>query len=313
MTQHLRIASELLEAEISLIGAELQSLVYRPTGEQYLWHGDAQHWNKRSPLLFPQVGRCWQDTLRHDGHSYTMPKHGLMIEKNFVCTAHTAESITLEADTCGYETAFPHQLRIAVCYTICRDTLRCTYTITHLQPTEEGGAHLPAYYQVGGHPGFILPHFDASYPCAQGYIALYDGDKRPLTTADYQLSGEGGCMDVHTTYTQPQLVAMGTATLPIEKHTFDRDALVFQATEGLTATLYDAQQRARLHFGSDAPVLAFWSPMGGCAPFVCFEPWWGSPDAIGYEGEVAHKRLSQYLPPYGRNTHQWYVRILPTE
>lgn len=309
MKESITIASPLIEATIAIQGAELQSLIYRPTGEQMLWQGDPTHWNKRSPLLFPQIGRCWQDTLRHEGRTYTMPKHGLMIEHTFMCTEVTPHSVTLVADTYGYDTAFPHTLRIAVCYHILNDTLRCTYTITHAKASEE---HLPAYYQVGGHPGFYLPDFDATYPEPQGYISLCNAEGMSLSEAEYHLSGEGGCMDVHTPYTIPYASAMRTATVAIERHTFDRDALVFDTQSALTATLYDKHQRARLRFGSNAPVLAFWAPMGGQAPFVCFEPWWGGPDGIGYEGEAKHKRFTQCLPPYGSNTHLWYVRLLPT-
>ncbi|MDO4714903.1 MAG: hypothetical protein Q4A44_01280 [Bacteroidales bacterium] len=308
MTQNIRIASALLEAEIATCGAELQSLVYRPSGQQLLWQGDPQHWARRSPLLFPQIGRCWQDTLRHNGQNYTMPKHGFMRQHTFMCTEQTTCRVTLVADTYDYTQAFPHKLRIAVCYTIINDVLRCTYTITHANAAEE---HLPAYYQVGGHPAFNLVDFDASYPRPQGYISLHDAEALSLREAEYHLSDESGCIDIQQMYVTPYDYATDTATFAIERHTFDQDALIFDVENALTATLYDADRRAYLRFGSNAPVLAFWSPKGGCAPFVCFEPWWGSPDSVGYIGDAAHRRYAQCLAPYGTNTHMWYVRLLP--
>lgn len=308
MTQNIRIASTLLEAEIAPRGAELQSLIYRPTGQQLLWQGDPQHWASRAPLLFPQIGRCWQDTLRHDGQCYAMPKHGVMRQHTFMCTEQTACSLTLVADTYDYAHLLPHKLRIAVRYTLINDVLRCTYTIMHASTAQE---HLPAYYQVGGHPAFNLVGFDPSYPRPQAYISLHDAEALSLSQAEYHLTGEGGCIDLQQLYAANYDYITDTATFAIEQHTFANDALVFDMQSALTATLYDADKCPQLRFGSNAPILAFWSPVGGQAPFVCIEPWWGSPDSVGYTGDAAHRRHAQYLAPYGQNTHMWYVRVLP--
>ena len=57
----MRIANNYLAAEISPLGAELQSITSRD-GANWLWHGDAQWWTGRAPLLFPVVGKSGERT-----------------------------------------------------------------------------------------------------------------------------------------------------------------------------------------------------------------------------------------------------------
>ena len=55
-------------------GAELQSV--QLGGHEFLWQGDPAYWGRRAPILFPIVGKVADDTLRIDGHEYTMKQHG---------------------------------------------------------------------------------------------------------------------------------------------------------------------------------------------------------------------------------------------
>ena len=42
-----------------------------------MWQGDTRFWGRRSPVLFPIVGRVWEDTYRYAGNSYRMGQHGI--------------------------------------------------------------------------------------------------------------------------------------------------------------------------------------------------------------------------------------------
>src|SRR5258708_39653240 len=69
------IRNAILSAEISGLGAELQSL--RSAGRDFLWDGDPAWWRGRSPLLFPIVGKVPNDQIVVDGVRYPMRQHGL--------------------------------------------------------------------------------------------------------------------------------------------------------------------------------------------------------------------------------------------
>jgi len=45
------------------------------------------------------------------------------------------------------------------------------------------------------------------------------------------------------------------------------------------------------------PVIAFWSPCGKEAPFVCIEPWYGLGDPRSFQGAFKDKPLMNHLLP----------------
>lgn len=49
------ISNSVLTVGVSEHGAELQSI--QKNGKEYLWQGDTRFWGRRSPVLFPIVGR----------------------------------------------------------------------------------------------------------------------------------------------------------------------------------------------------------------------------------------------------------------
>ena len=57
-----------LTIEVSEHGAELTSL--RCDGHEYLWNCDAAYWNRHSPVLFPVVGKPYNNELHIDGKRY---------------------------------------------------------------------------------------------------------------------------------------------------------------------------------------------------------------------------------------------------
>ena len=58
----IKIESALLQVEINR-EAELQSVFDKKRNRECLWQGDAKYWKERSPLLFPFIGRLFQDPL----------------------------------------------------------------------------------------------------------------------------------------------------------------------------------------------------------------------------------------------------------
>ena len=53
------LSNSILTVQIAEHGAELQSI--KKDGKEYLWQGDAKFWGRRSPVLFPIVGRVWNN------------------------------------------------------------------------------------------------------------------------------------------------------------------------------------------------------------------------------------------------------------
>ena len=89
-----KIGNGNLEATVSALGAELQSLRRLDTGVEYLWQADAASWPRRAPVLFPIVGRLRGDRYLWLGVRYRLPQHGFARDRRFELTAHDAVSAT---------------------------------------------------------------------------------------------------------------------------------------------------------------------------------------------------------------------------
>ena len=78
------LSNSVLTVQIAEHGAELQSI--KKDGKEYLWQGDAKFWGRRSPVLFPIVGRVWNNKYRHAGNTYEIGQHGFARDMNFKLT-----------------------------------------------------------------------------------------------------------------------------------------------------------------------------------------------------------------------------------
>ena len=88
-----QIKNEQLTVEISSLGAELQS-IKDAQGNEYLWDGDEQYWNRHSPILFPIVCGLWKDTYRIDGKEYQLGRHGFARDTEFLLISKGEDRIT---------------------------------------------------------------------------------------------------------------------------------------------------------------------------------------------------------------------------
>src|SRR6478735_6011442 len=88
------IQNNILSIAISTKGAELQSLIHKDFGIEYMWSGDPKFWGKKSPVLFPVVGGLKQNSYTHNGVQYQLGRHGFARDMDFYVTAQTEDSIT---------------------------------------------------------------------------------------------------------------------------------------------------------------------------------------------------------------------------
>ena len=70
------IENEYLKVGIKLFGAELTSVVSKKTDTEYMYQPDGIHWNKQSPILFPNIGAIRENSFVYEGKTYPARKHG---------------------------------------------------------------------------------------------------------------------------------------------------------------------------------------------------------------------------------------------
>lgn len=276
------ISNSILTVEISAHGAELQSI--RKDGKEYLWQGDPKFWGRRSPVLFPIVGRVWDDQYRHAGNTYSLGQHGFARDMDFKLTHRQDDGavywLESTSETLG---KFPFPFRLLIGYVLHDNRITVKWRVENL------GA-MDMHFQIGAHPAFYFPGFDPS-ATERGFFAFGDhqGD------LEYTVPVEKGCVSPE----RHRLQLDADGLMPVDIHTFDCDTYVFDNHQLKQITLLDRERKPHVRLEFDTPLVALWSPTKSHpdCPFVCIEPWYGRCDSVGYMGELKDREWIQTLAP----------------
>lgn len=271
-----------MSAKINTVGAELVSL--KKSDKEYLWQGDPAFWHGQSPLLFPACGSCWNGKYRIGNEEYSMPKHGFVREMEFDVINQTEKSVTLAVhsndDTLR---VFPYPFFLFVTYRLSDSDIEIEWLVNNQSDAA-------MYFGIGAHPAFYLPDYNPDQEI-HGYFK-FDTDK-PI---EYLIPTEKGCVDT----AHPQTLGLDSeGMMPITAKSFDIDTYVIESKDIKSCSLLTPERKTYLTVEFNMPVLSLWSPTiarPDC-PFVAIEPWYGSCDAVGFEGEISDRRHINKLEP----------------
>lgn len=274
------LSNEQLTLQIQEAGAELSSIVVNASGKEYLWQADPAFWKRHSPVLFPIVGAVWENTYRYKEQIYPLSQHGFARDRMFSQVIDTPSEIRFHLSS-DEETlqVYPFPFELEIGYRLQRNCIEVMWSVKNT------GSE-PMYFQIGAHPAFYYPNYRVDSP-GRGYFSF---DRTEGLT--YILIGENGCVS-----NQSYPLKLEDGFLPIDVHTFDKDALIFEGSQLRKVTLYDMDHRPYLSLHFTAPVVGLWSPPAKNAPFVCIEPWYGRCDQVHYTGTFEQKDWMQFLLP----------------
>ena len=288
------LSNNLITVRIAEHGAELQSI--RAGGHEYLWQGDPKYWGRRSPVLFPFVGRVWNDVYRHRGVEYPMGQHGFARDMDFIVKEQTATEATFSLSSTPETLAkYPFAFNLEISYRL--DGNRITVEWTVKNDGEED-----MHFQIGAHPAFYYRDLDTS-AMQRGYLHI-ETDRKPL---QYIYPTEKGC-----TPCIRRSLDLPDGCMEITTETFACDTYIFDNAQVTRLALADRQQRPYIALSFHTPLVAVWSPSAAHpdVPFVCLEPWYGRCDRVGYDGELADRDCMEHLPAGGIFTGGYDVEIL---
>lgn len=275
------ISNSVLTVQIAEHGAELQSI--QKDGKEYLWQGNAKFWGRRSPVLFPTVGRVWDNKYRHAGNTYEIGQHGFARDMDFKVTYKEEQGavywLESTSDTLG---KFPFPFRLLVGYLLEDNKITVKWRVENM-------GVMDMYFQIGAHPAFYFPGFNASTE-DRGFFAF---DR--ANNLEYIVPVENGCVSPE----RHALKLDQEGLMPIDIHTFDCDTYIFDNKQLKKVTLLDKEKKPYISLEFDSPLVALWSPTKthpDC-PFVCIEPWYGRCDSVGYTGELKDREWIQKLEP----------------
>ena len=285
------LENDLLRVEIASNGAELQSMVHKGLGIEYLWNGDPAYWSKRSPVLFPIVGSLKENTYFYQGKSYQLPRHGFARDREFELEKQSPKEITFllrsDAET---KKNYPFDFEFRIRYQISSDELSTEYIVANTGT----GIML---FSVGGHPAFRLP-LTADTQFADYYLRF--DEKENLSR--WPISKEGLIQP------RPIPVLEDSNRINLQKSLFYQDALVFKYPASSDISVLSAKTTHGLVFQSgEFPFLGIWSAKD--ANFICLEPWCGIADSVGSDQQIEHKEGIERAIPGKLFSRQWRVKV----
>lgn len=265
-------------ATIHSIGAEVTSLEL--LGEKVLYQGNQPKWSSCAPVLFPTVGRSYDNQIEVDGQSYPMPMHGFAKQREFELTWSDGVSaefhLRSDSETRKY---YPWEFDLKIVHTVSGESLTTEFQVTNLDQS-------PMYFALGGHPA-VCCDLDRG-----GYELRFEGEEDCLST---QVSPQGIIQAGNTA----EVANREKRIIPLNRDLFRIDALIFENVRSSYVELVDLVQERTVRFSFDGfDDLAAWTlPAGYDAPFICLEPWQGMGNRTGEGKELQQRHGIQKLEP----------------
>ena len=255
------IRNEFLSVSVNPLGAELRS-IKNYDGYEFLWQGNPEIWNGRSPFLFPIIGRIKNDTLMVDGKDYTLQKHDFARKSDFSVAdiSESSVSFMLKSDE-NTKKQYPWDFELKITYTLEKTTLKISYEVKNTDCKT-------MYFSMGAHPAFN---------CKIGDILEFEKNE---TLESYVMNEDA--------YIYKKIPYLNNErNIVISGDIFKDDALMFENMSSDSITLKKQDGYSIFVKYNNARFLGLWAKPG--APYVCIEPWFGINDFEEFCGDFSEK------------------------
>lgn len=279
------LENEQIKAEIESLGGELKSLEDKGTGQEYMWEADPAFWGKTSPVLFPFIGKLESASYEYEKKRYEIEKHGFARDMEFAVAEREADRITFYIES-NEDTLkkFPFSFRLEISYELGKRGITERWRVSN-----KGTGTM--YFSMGGHPAFACPpksgKADAGLRRTNCFLKLYGENLQPYTGNEVQSTEIMVPEGLLTGASFP--VAVKDSLIPIEEHSFDKDAICLEKQGVRALGICDPAGREYVRLEADCPVWGIWSVPDSSASYICLEPWWGICDSRGYGGMLQER------------------------
>lgn len=261
------LENDILKIAVDTHGAELSSIFNKKENKEMLWQGDPEYWGRRSPVLFPVVGKYKNGKTTYNGKEYSLGQHGFARDREFTLVEKTESKISFELLS-NEETLkqYPFRFRLVCSFELQNDKIIIGWNVENTDDKK-------MYFSIGAHPAFY---------CEKGETVLAMNGEN----LKYNLINSDGL------YTAPKYDVENSFVL--HDSVFDKDALIIENSDVNEISLIDNDKKY-LTVKFDAPLFGIWSPTKKNAPFVCIEPWYGRCDAEDFNGDITEREWSNSL------------------
>lgn len=255
------LENDRLIIEINAAGAELSRIYSKQYQQEVLWNGDARYWKRKSPILFPIVGKLVDDETIIEDKKYILTQHGFARDMKF-SLIHADEksacySLHWDENTLQY---YPYHFELKISYTLTEQKVLVQWEVQNLDTRT-------MYFSIGAHPAFNIP-YKGEDNISDYYIELRGKD----TVEQYIL---------HPPYIDGKHIIEKPERITLTSEFFRNDAVVYGGVDSLRLASYVNGMQIHIRF-DDFPYVGLWSPYyeerNMIAPFVCIEPWFGLAD-----------------------------------
>ena len=287
------ISNEYLTAGISDTGAELQSLVEKKTGIQIIWQKDPEWWVRQAPVLFPNVGHCYHDQYRLNGHVYKALQHGFARDMEFACIDQSENKVVHElCDNEQTRSLFPFHWKFRITHLLDGNNLTVQWEIVNTG-TET------MYFTIGAHTGYRLPMIDSTPK--EDYELVFN----KCDEIEYYLTDlETGTVVTDKSY----ILALKEGRIPVTEDLFEKDVLIIDGTQVDFVGIAEKGKKPKVMISCKGfPSFGIWSKPG--APFICLEPWAGRADDFGFEEDISKKKDINRVEPQSIFKKEFTIHI----
>lgn len=286
----MKLNNDIITIEVAEQGAELISL--KKEGREYMWTGDAAFWNRHAPILFPAVGKPFNNEIHVDGKPYMMKQHGFARDSRFVDLGDGR----LRMEDTERMDVYPFRFGLEVCYRLADSSLEVSWRV-------ENNDERDIFFQIGAHPGFLLPDL-CPLESVHGFVRYYDRNGNRVSPVIVSKLDDGNRVPLDSQQAIP-------AEMPITAESFAHDALMFEDGQVVKAVLCDREGKEVLSVCCpQAEAYGIWAPHKEGCPFVCLEPWCGICDPKGFTGDISSRQYIHRLAPKENYLFVYTIEIL---
>ena len=271
------LENEWIKTEISVHGAELQSIFHKQIQLEYLWQGDSSYWPRRAPILFPIVGKLKENIFNYQDKTYSLPQHGFARDKKFEVIHKTTSKIIFRLQSTE-ETLkqYPFHFILDIGYSISESQVIISYTVQNSEKNKD------LIFSIGAHPGFLCPL--KAHEQFNDYYLEFDKEE-----SLERVLLEGGLRS-----SAMEAIQISEKILPLHQDLFEvKDAIVLKGMKSDRISLKSKNHGNGLHFNFKGyPWFGIWSKPG---PFICLEPWMGVADDVLSNQDFTEKEGIQRL------------------
>jgi galactose mutarotase-like enzyme len=261
------LENDVLKIAVDSHGAELSSIFNKAENKEMLWQGDPEFWGRKSPVLFPVVGKYKNGKTTYKGKEYALGQHGFARYSEFTLIEETKTRLAFQL-TSNEETLakYPFEFRLICSFELKNNKIIVGWYVENIDDKN-------IYFSIGAHPAFY---------CEKSKTALSMNSEN----LRYNLINGDGL------YTKPKYDIESSFVL--HDNVFDNDALIIENSDVTEVSLVDGNKKY-LTVSFDAKIFGIWSPAKKNAPFVCIEPWYGRCDAEDFNGDITEREWNNSL------------------